>query len=82
VLAGAAVLGLAHLLRPRHGDPLALGPTILAGVGGAVLGGIASTLLGAEEGPPGCRTVLFASGTAMVVMAVFRRVWRGGGSAS
>ena len=76
MLAGAAVLGLAHLLRPRRDDPLALGPTILAGVGGAVLGGIASTLLGAEEGLPGLRTVFFASSGAMAAMLVFRMVWR------
>ena len=76
MLAGAAVLGLAHLLRPRREDPLALGPTILAGIGGAVLGGIASTLLGAEEGPPGFRTVFFASSGAMATMLVFRLIWR------
>jgi uncharacterized membrane protein YeaQ/YmgE (transglycosylase-associated protein family) len=76
VLAGVTVLGLAHLLRPRSEDPLALGPTILAGVGGAVLGGIASTLLGAEEGPPGLSTVFFASSGAMVTMLVFRLIWR------
>jgi len=72
------VLGLAHLLRPRDEDPLALGPSILAGVGGAVLGGIASTLLGAEPEPPGFRTVFFASGGAMVAMFVLRRIWRRG----
>jgi uncharacterized membrane protein YeaQ/YmgE (transglycosylase-associated protein family) len=76
VLAGVAVLGLAHLLRPRREDPLALGPSILAGVGGAVLGGIASTLLGAEEGPPGFRTVFLASAGAMAAMLVFRLIWR------
>ena len=76
VLAGVAVLGLAHLLRPRSEDPLALGPTILAGVGGAVLGGIASTLLGAEDGAPGLRTVFFASSGAMAAMLVFRLIWR------
>ena len=68
------------MLRPRHEDPLALGPTILAGVGGAVLGGIASSLLGAEEGPPGLRTVFFASGGAMVTMLIFRLIGRRGRS--
>jgi uncharacterized membrane protein YeaQ/YmgE (transglycosylase-associated protein family) len=68
------------VLRPRHEDPLALGPTILAGVGGAVLGGMASSLLGAEEGPPGLRTVFFASAGAMVTMLVFRLIGRRGGS--
>jgi uncharacterized membrane protein YeaQ/YmgE (transglycosylase-associated protein family) len=81
VFAGVAVLGIAHLLRPRRDDPFALGPTILAGVGGAVLGGIASSLLGAEEGPPGVRTVFFASSGAMAAMLVFRLIWRRGGSA-
>jgi uncharacterized membrane protein YeaQ/YmgE (transglycosylase-associated protein family) len=71
LLAGIAVLALAHLLRPRD-DPFALGPTILAGIGGAVLGGMVATLLGAEEGPPGLRTVLFASTGAMAAMALFR----------
>lgn len=72
------VLVIAHLLRPRHEDPLALGPTILAGIGGAVLGGIASSLVGAEEGPPGLRTVFFASGGAMATMLVFRLLGRRG----
>ncbi len=70
------MLGIAFVLRPRRDDPLALGPSILAGIGGAVLGGIASTLLGAEEGPPGLRTVFFASGGAMAAMLVFRLIWR------
>jgi uncharacterized membrane protein YeaQ/YmgE (transglycosylase-associated protein family) len=72
MLAGVAVLALAHLLRPRD-DPFAVGPTILAGIGGAVLGGMVATLLGVEEqDPPGLRTVLFASTGAMVAMALFR----------
>jgi uncharacterized membrane protein YeaQ/YmgE (transglycosylase-associated protein family) len=73
------VLGLAHLLRPRDDDPFALGPSILAGVGGAVLGGMASSLLGAEDGAPSLRTVFFASGGAMAAMLVFRLIWRRGG---
>jgi uncharacterized membrane protein YeaQ/YmgE (transglycosylase-associated protein family) len=68
------------VLRPRDEDPLALGPSILAGIGGAVLGGIASSLFGAEEGPPGFRTVLFASTGAMASMLVFRLIWRHGRS--
>lgn len=80
MLAGVAVLGLAYLLRPRRDDPLALGPTILTGVAGAVLGGIASSLLGAEEGPPGLRTVFFASTGAMAAMLIFRLFWRFGRS--
>jgi len=79
LLAGVAVLALAHLLRPRH-DPLALGPTILAGVGGAVLGGMVATLLGAEEGPPGIRTVFFTSAGSMLAMLLFRLSWRRRGS--
>lgn len=80
VLAGVAVLGLAHLLRPRHEDPFALGPTILAGVGGAVLGGFAATFAGAEPGTPGLSTVFFASTGAMAAMLVFRLIWRSGRS--
>jgi uncharacterized membrane protein YeaQ/YmgE (transglycosylase-associated protein family) len=76
VLAGVLVLGLAHLLRPRDEDPLALGPSILAGIGGAVLGGIASTLLGPEAGPPGFRNVVFSSIGAMAAMLIFRLIWR------
>ena len=68
------MLAFAYVVRPRQ-DPLALGPTILAGIGGAVLGGMASTLLGAEEGAPGLRTVLFTSAGAMLAMLVFRLSW-------
>lgn len=75
LLAGIAVLVIAHLVRPRQ-DPLALGPTILAGIGGAVLGGMAASLAGAEEGPPGLRTVFFTSTGAMLAMLVFRLIWR------
>jgi uncharacterized membrane protein YeaQ/YmgE (transglycosylase-associated protein family) len=78
LLAGIVVLAIAWALRPRSEDPLALGPTILAGVGGAVLGGILSSLLGAEEGPPGLRTVFFASTGAMAAMLVFRLIRRRG----
>jgi uncharacterized membrane protein YeaQ/YmgE (transglycosylase-associated protein family) len=71
LLAGIAALAIAYLVRPRQ-DPLALGPTILSGIGGAVIAGIAASLLGSEEGPPSLRTVFFASGGAMVAMAIFR----------
>jgi len=75
LLAGIAALVIAYLVRPRQ-DPLALGPTILAGIGGAVLGGMAASFLGAEDGPPSLRTLFFASAGAMVAMAVFRLSWR------
>jgi hypothetical protein len=45
-----------------------------------VLGGIASSLLGADEAAPGLRTVFFASSGAMVTMLVFRLIGRRGGS--
>jgi hypothetical protein len=66
---------IAHLVRPRH-DPLALGPTTLAGIGGAVLGGMVASLAGAEDGAPGLRTVFFTSTGAMLSMLVFRLIWR------
>jgi hypothetical protein len=45
-----------------------------------VLGGIVSSLAGAEPGGPGLRTVLFASTGAMAAMLLFRVIWRRGRS--
>ncbi|HVR28883.1 MAG TPA: hypothetical protein VMS86_05055 [Thermoanaerobaculia bacterium] len=75
LLAGIAVLAIAYLVRPRQ-DPLALGPTILAGIGGAVLGGMVATLVGGEEGTPGLRTIFSTSAGAMLAMLLFRLNWR------
>lgn len=75
LLAGIAVLAIAYVVRPRQ-DPYALGPTILAGIGGAVLGGMAASMTGADGGEPGPSTIVSTSIGAMVAMLLFRLDWR------
>ncbi len=70
--AGTLAFMLARLLKPAE-DPLALAPTILTGVAGAVLGGALSSLISHGDGPEvGLRTVIFATIGSTLAMAIFR----------
>lgn len=70
LLLGGALLLLARRLQPAE-DPLALAPTVLVGIAGAVLGGVMASLIRPGVAP-GLHTIVLTTLGAIVLMAAFR----------
>jgi uncharacterized membrane protein YeaQ/YmgE (transglycosylase-associated protein family) len=67
VIAGAIVGGLGRLAIPGP-NPMSIGMTILIGIGGSLLGGIVSRLLGLG----GAGLILSVAGAALIVYLMQR----------